>query len=234
MDTVEIIKNLFVQAGAGWVLWLLFFLSGVSLAIAFERLLYFGRKGEDVRALTSTLDAYLSDANWEAALELLRPLRSVASTIAKAGLRLAPRGLVAAERGMQSALAYERKLLETRLVFLGTLGNNAPFIGLFGTVIGVILAFEELGQVGSVGSGMSAGPSHAVMGAIAEALVATAVGIAVALPSVVAYNYFQRRIASLLDDAETMSTLVLAYLGAVQPEVDAGPRRGAPELRGIE
>src|SRR5690606_30719130 len=113
-----------------------------------------------------------------------------------AGLRLAPRGPAAAEKGMQSAIAAERKALEARLAYLGTLGNNAPFVGLFGTVIGVILAFEELGQAGAAGTGASQVASAAVMSAIAEALVATAVGIGVALPAVAAYNYFQRRLAT--------------------------------------
>ena len=103
----------------------------------------------------------------------------------------------------------ERKLLESRLAFLGTLGNNAPFIGLFGTVIGVVLAFEALGTSGSA-PGQAA--SSEVMGAIAEALVATAVGIGVALPAVALYNYFQRRISNMLSDAEALSSLVVAYL----------------------
>ncbi|MBK7152048.1 MAG: MotA/TolQ/ExbB proton channel family protein [Sandaracinaceae bacterium] len=106
------------------------------------------------------------------------------------------------------------KTLEARLVFLGTVGNNAPFVGLFGTVIGVILDFEELGHAtATAGSGAASQvASGAVMSAIAEALVATAVGIAVALPAVAAYNFFQRNLAVLLDDAETVSNLVLAYL----------------------
>ena len=123
---------------------------------------------------------------------------------------------------MQSAMAAERKALEARLAYLGTLGNNAPCVGLLGTVIGVILAFEQLGQAtGAAGGGAASQvASAAVMAAIAEALVATAVGIGVALPAVAAYNYLQRRIAAMLDDAETLSNLVLAYLAtgeAAQP-----------------
>jgi biopolymer transport protein ExbB len=122
--------------------------------------------------------------------------------------------MTAAEKGMQSALAIERSTLENRLAFLGTLGNNAPFIGLFGTVIGVLLAFEALSKTQGAPSGTSQVASNAVMGSIAEALVATAVGIGVALPAVAAYNYFQRRIASILADAEALTNLVLAYVSA--------------------
>jgi len=227
MHTVEVIKNLFIQFGAGWVLWLLFALSAGSVAVAVERWLFFRSKQDDVRALAAELDAHLASGSTGAALEALRALRSVAACVVRAGLRLAPRGPAAAEKGMQSALSAERKQLEARLAYLGTLGNNAPFIGLFGTVIGVILAFEQLGHAqGSAGTGAASQvASAAVMSAIAEALVATAVGIGVALPAVAAYNFFQRRLAMLLDDAETLSNLLLAYLVSG----DALTFREAPE-----
>ncbi|WP_437795327.1 MotA/TolQ/ExbB proton channel family protein [Sorangium sp. So ce693] len=214
MHTVVAVKNLLVQSGASWVLWLLFALSGGSIAIAIERWLYFRSKDDDVRALAAELDAHLSNGSVAAALDALRPMRSVGAIVARAGLRLAPRGSAAADKGMQSAMSAERKALETRLAYLGTLGNNAPFVGLFGTVIGVILAFEQLGQATGAAGGAAASQvaSAAVMAAIAEALVATAVGIGVALPAVAAYNYLQRRVAAMLDDAETLSNLVLAYL----------------------
>lgn len=212
MQTVEPIKQLFLQSGTGWVLWLLFGLSAASVAVFLERWLYFRSKTEDVDALAGTLDAHLDEGAYVKARELLAPMHSVGAVVARAGLKLAHRGPQAAEKGMQSAIAVERKRLEMRLTFLGTLGNNAPFVGLFGTVIGVILAFEELGRPAAAAASGSQVASAAVMSAIAEALVATAVGIAVALPAVAAYNYFQRRIAVLMDDAETLSTLVLAYL----------------------
>lgn len=213
MNVIETTKNLLVAAGATFVLWLLFALSLVCVIIAVERFLFFRSRNDDIRALMAQLDGHLQRGAYDAAIDFLRPLRSVAAAVAMAGLRLARRGAKAADKGMLSAVATERKTLENRLVFLGTVGNNAPFVGLFGTVIGVILAFEELGQATAVaGSAASQAASGAVMSAIAEALVATAVGIAVALPAVAAYNYFQRKLAVLLDDAETVSNLVLAYL----------------------
>ena len=226
MNTVETIKHLFIEFGAGWVLWLLFGLSLLSVVVSIERWLYYRGKSEGVRELAAKLDASLSKGAFDAALELLGPARSVSAAVAKAGLRLAPRGVHAADKGMQSAIALERKSLEVRLTYLGTLGNNAPFIGLFGTVIGVILAFEELGQAtGTAGTGSASQvASAAVMAAIAEALVATAVGIAVALPAVAMYNYFQRRATVLLDDAEALASLVLAYLSTPSRPRDARTR----------
>lgn len=213
MSTVETLKEVLIASGAGWVMWLLLGLSVGSVAVAIERYLFFRTKSDDLSGLAATLDAHLRAGSREEALRTLAPKRSVGAAVAAAGLRLAERGPRAAEKGMESAMAIQRKQLETRLTYLGTLGNNAPFIGLFGTVIGVILAFEALGHASS-GAGASSGQvaSAEVMSAIAEALVATAVGIGVALPAVALYNYFQRRIATMLSDAEALSSLVVAYL----------------------
>ncbi|HEX5657754.1 MAG TPA: MotA/TolQ/ExbB proton channel family protein, partial [Polyangiales bacterium] len=203
--------NFFLQTGAAWVLWLMFGLSFLSIAIVIERLVVFRSKGTDLKALANKLDTALSGGDLAKARELLRDETSVAARVADAGLKLASRGPSTADKGMQSAMAIERSLLEARLAYLGTLGNNAPFVGLFGTVIGIILAFDELGKASGNG-GQAA--SQAVMGSIAEALVATAVGIMVALPAVAFYNFFQRWISTLLADAEALQNLVLAYLCA--------------------
>jgi biopolymer transport protein ExbB len=223
VDIVGFIEELLLSSGAAWVLWLLLFLSLGSVAVAIERWLAFRSRDADVRALTRELDGFLSRGAFDDAARTLGESRAAAARIAAAGLRLRDHGIAAAERGMASAVAAERSALEARLAFLATLGNNAPFVGLFGTVIGVILAFDALG-----GAVADPSASREVMGAIAEALVATAVGIAVALPAVAANNYFQRRIARLLGDAEVLSNLVLAYLGSdAVGGPAAAPRREA-------
>ncbi len=213
MDIVHVLKNVMVRFGAGWVLWLLFILSVASVAVAAERWRHFRRRSGSVRDLARRLEQFLAGKDYNGAAQAMAEADTAASKIAEAGLRMASSGLTAAERAMAGAAAAERSSLESRLVFLGTLGNNAPFVGLFGTVIGVILAFDELGKA-TAGAAQAAGPSNAVMAAIAEALVATAVGIGVALPAVAFYNYFQRRIAELLSESEVLSSLVLAYLAA--------------------
>jgi biopolymer transport protein ExbB len=225
MPLVEIIKNVFVQWGANWVLWLLFALSLASFGVIVERWLVFRGKQDGLRELTQTLESSLARGDFAGALEKLEGRTSLGAMVARAGLRLAPRGLMAADKGMQSALAIERSVLENRLAYLGTLGNNAPFVGLFGTVIGVLLAFEALGHApGGTGGHTPQVASNVVMAAIAEALVATAVGIGVALPAVAAYNYFQRRITRMLADAEALTNLVLAYLSAREREGAGGER----------
>jgi len=225
MSTVEAIKQLFIGSGATWVLWLLGGLSIASVAVVIERWLFYRRRGGDLRELAERLAGRLSAGEVEDAIADLGHSTSVAASVAAAGLRLAHLGPAAAEKAMSSATALERSELEKRLAYLGTLGNNAPFIGLFGTVIGVIQAFEELGHAapghGGGASGASQVASQGVMTGIAEALVATAVGIAVALPAVAAYNYFQRRVASLLSGTQVLSELALAYLSGT-----AGPLSG--------
>ena len=226
MSTVEAIKHLFLDTGAGWVLWLLGGLSVASVAVAIERWLLYRRSSGDLQALAEGLHRRLSEEEPSGTVAWLDASPTLAARVAAAGLRLAHRGSESAGKAMVSRTALERDRLDRRLAFLGTLGNNAPFIGLFGTVIGVIQAFEELGHsaAGHGGSGaasqVATGP---VMSAIAEALVATAVGIAVALPAVAAYNYLQRRVETLLSGTEVLSNLVLAYLGEnAQHEDEAG------------
>jgi biopolymer transport protein ExbB len=109
-------------------------------------------------------------------------------------------------------VAVQKSRLDRRLGFLGTLGNNAPFVGLFGTVIGIILAFDELGRAGA-----TATATAGVMDSIAEALVATAIGLLVAIPAVAAYNAFQRKVRSIGANTDALSHVLLAHLEAVAP-----------------
>jgi len=215
MNAVEAVKQVLIQSGASWVLWLLGALSVVSLAIAGERWLFYLTREGSVGPLALILDRTLSKGDVAGAIAELGRSRSVAASIAAAGLRLSSLGPEAVAKAMESATALERGLLERRLVFLGTLGNNAPFVGLFGTVVGVIHSFEELGHGApghATGGAASQVASQAVMTGVAEALVTTAVGIAVALPAIAFYNYLQRRVTTLLSESDALSSLVLAYL----------------------
>ncbi len=216
MNATESVKEILLRTGANWVLWLLAVLSLVSLIIVVERWLFFRSRDADLHTLAQRLDGWLAAGHIDQAIEGLSAHPAVAASIAAAGLRLADRGPAAADKAMQSAVALERSRLERWLAYLGTVGNNAPFVGLFGTVAGVIGAFEHLGSsaAGAAASAAGSAGSSAVMSSLAEALVATAVGLLVALPAVAFYNYFQRRIASLLAGSEVVSNLVLAYLSS--------------------
>lgn len=233
MNTVETIEQFFLEFGATWVLWLLFALSVITILITAERLLFYAKKRGNLRELAEQLDRHLAQGNTEQALQELHHNKALAASVAYAGLRLSHLGPASADKAMKGALALEKSALQKRLVFLGTLGNNAPFIGLFGTVIGVIMALDEIGH-GAGGHTAGAVASQAVMSGIAEALVATAVGIAVALPAVAAHNYLQRRVTQLLSDSNVLSNLVLAYLSHDQSTANRAhntPRSSAQETR---
>jgi biopolymer transport protein ExbB len=225
MNAAESIKQFFLAGGSSWVLLLLGGLSIASVTVVLERWLFYRTRTADLPALSRVLDQRLAAGQFDDAIRELGTSPSVAASIAAAGLRLAHLGPAAVDKAMQSATALERTRLEDRLAYLGTVGNNAPFIGLFGTVIGVIQAFEALGRgsASGVANNASQVASQAVMTAIAEALVATAVGILVALPAVAAYNYFQRRVTTLLSGSEVLSNLVLAYLSGRYDELGQPP-----------
>lgn len=215
MTLVDTLKAFFLQSGAAWILWFLLALALACTFVAIERFMFFRGRGANLAALARDLETQLAARDLAGARKRLEEDGSVAAAVALAGLRVARLGPASAEKAMQGASAVERERLEARLAFMGTLGNNAPFVGLFGTVIGVIAAFEQLGM-GSAGQGQAV--SSAVMAGIAEALIATAVGIGVALPAVAGYNYFQRRIAGLLSGTEAVTSVLLAYLLADAPE----------------
>jgi biopolymer transport protein ExbB len=207
MTIVEQSTRVLLELGTAPVLYLMVGLSIVSVAIMLERGWYFVRTRENLARLARHLDECLARRDFAGASALAADSRSVEASIVRAGLHHSARGAEAAAEAMASATALGRLRLEKRLNFLGTLGNNAPFVGLLGTVIGIVQAFQQLEQ-----SGLSGSASTDIMGAIAEALVATAIGLAVAIPAVTGYNYFQRRIKVTLSNAEALEHVVLSHL----------------------
>ena len=214
------LTQIMVRSGATWVLWLLFGLSFLCVAVSIERLVVFRRIGADAARLVSELRRALRSGDDAHALLARSP--SAAARVVLAGLAEAELGAEAAHEAMAAALGLERARLEKRLLFLGTVGNNAPFVGLLGTVIGVVGAFEELGRpealTQAVGAVAGLAPER-VMGTIAEALVATAVGLVVAIPAVAAFNHFQGRVSAALADAETLGHVLLSHLKGESAEL---------------
>lgn len=220
MNLVEWLQHLMTNFGATWVMWLMIGLSVASVTIMLERGWFYYSIRDDIPSLAQTLRDRLRDNDVPAALGLLEKSPSAEAAVVVAGLREADRGATAADKAMRGAAALQKMKLERRLAFLGTLGNNAPFIGLFGTVIGVVQAFEQLGKQGmGAAQTASAGAPQEVMAAIAEALVATAVGLAVAIPAVAAYNFYQRHTRAVLGNTDALSNVLLAYLSAEPPPV---------------
>jgi biopolymer transport protein ExbB len=227
MNLVEWLQRIMIGFGAAWVMWLMLVLSVVSVAIILERAWFFWSLRDDLVVLAKELRASLDDSI-DAARKRMDASPSVEAAVVGAGLAMAERGPAAAEEAMAGALALQRMKLERRLAYLGTLGNNAPFLGLFGTVIGVVGAFAALGDAAKTPLAQAASQSLApetVMKSIAEALVATAVGLMVAIPAVAANNYFQRIIKATLANTDALSRILLAHLKSEPDFVVPGAAR---------
>jgi biopolymer transport protein ExbB len=197
----------FTLLGAQWVLWLLIGLSVLSVAVMIERLMYFGRRRLDLDLLSRDIKDALHAGDVEGVVHKYARSEAMEAIVATAGLREAKRGAGAAAEAMGGARSREKLQLERRVSILGTLGNNAPFIGLFGTVLGIIKAFNDLSENQQAGA-------QTVMRGISEALVATAVGLMVAIPAVLAFNYFMRRVRTTVANSDAVAHTILTELRA--------------------
>jgi biopolymer transport protein ExbB len=196
--------QLLTSTGGNWVIYLLFALSVLALAVIIERAVIISRQYTYQSKILPSLADKLEDQSPDRLLNSIQS-DSILYRVAKELIDNASKGNLSLERHFESRMSLEKRYLDKRLVILGTLGNNAPFIGLLGTVLGVIRAFHDLGA--SAGQG-----PEVVMQGISEALVATAVGIMVALPCVAFYNFFQKRVKDTLVDADRFGKELIAVL----------------------
>ncbi len=201
----------FAMLGATWVMWLLIALSVLSLAVAAERALALLRGRKKMAFAQEEAKRRLRRGDVDGARAILFATDAPEARIALAGIDTVIDGTEAAEERIASETVLARMEMEKRLAILGTIGNNAPFVGLLGTVIGIIRAFSELQ---SAGGQVSAG----LMAEVGEALVATAIGLLVALPAVALFNVFQRVIKARLGNADALAREVLAALKSKKPE----------------
>jgi biopolymer transport protein ExbB/TolQ len=170
--------------GGGWVIWALILSSIGGVAVAYDR---WNLLKEESKALASLRPLFLAALAAEDVSAAEKAVKSNPGAAAR---------VLSEPKNLDAALSDEKRHLEGRLLWLGTLGNNAPFVGLFGTVLGVIKAFHDLAESG-------AGP-EVVMAGLSEALVATAVGLLVAIPSVLAFNFLQKKLRDLLSETEAL------------------------------
>jgi biopolymer transport protein ExbB/TolQ len=193
--------------GAAWVMYVLIALSFVSLAIMLDRYLFFRKGKGNVDKLAADLVRKLRDGDRRGAEDLLAKSTMIEAKIIRPTLDWIDGGPDAVTEVLEASITRERKEFERGLTFLGTLGNNAPFVGLLGTVIGVIESFHQLGSAGQNHEAMGN-----VMGGISEALVATAVGLLVALPAVVGYNLAQKKVGEIEANVTIITKQMLALL----------------------
>lgn len=190
--------------GSEWVLWLLIVLSVLSLSQMAERWWFFRKNERASDGVRDALAAALLEGG-HSVDEALAKFRCVETEVLRAAWKFRVGGSEGVTDAIESEMSVAREKLESGMTFLGTIGNNAPFIGLLGTVIGVIEAFEQLGGGDDAAMGR-------VMSLIAEALVATGVGIFVAIPAVVAYNVAQSRITAIEGETAALGKLMSAWL----------------------
>lgn len=203
------------QLGANALLWLLALMSVISLAMIFERWVALRKvrmKSQQVRGRVQEM----LQANQLEDLEILSQDRSsLEGRALNYGLRHVQRnGAEGLEEVITTFALNEKPELERNLNFLATVGSNAPYIGLLGTVLGIMKAFDDLAASG--------GSNDAVLTGIAHALVATAVGLLVAIPAVVAYNAYNKQVKNILQSIDSVKELAVAYAKTI------GQKRGNP------
>jgi biopolymer transport protein ExbB len=190
---------------AEWVLWLLGVLSVLSIAVMLERAIYFAthRLGNSDDILLK-----LAKGDLDSVKTAVGQQKGMEASVLREGLEWLSKGPDSVEEVINATLARERPRYERFLSFLGTLGANTPFIGLFGTVLGIIKAFADLGATGDKGAEVQS----SVMAGISEAIVATAVGLAVAIPAVIGYNILQRSVKTTVARSNALGHALVGHL----------------------
>jgi biopolymer transport protein ExbB len=206
MDITSKLSSL-THLGAGWIMWLLIALSVASVAVMVERTIVLLRSGDDIERLRGALLPQLFARDFLGASAVVARSRSYEARVLRAGLEVVSDGAQTAEQRMNGASTLARLAMEKRLAFLGTVGSNAPFVGLLGTVIGIVRSFAALDASGGK-------VSASLMNEVGEALIATAIGILVAIPAVAAFNAFQRVIKARLSNADALARELVAQLSS--------------------
>ncbi|MCK5242060.1 MotA/TolQ/ExbB proton channel family protein [bacterium] len=211
LDYIEIFRSSFT-------LMILLVCSILAVAFMIERWLFYRRAKVDSTRFLSRIKMSLENNNFQEAVSTCERDRSPVAAVLRVGLLNRALPYHQLDELMHTTREEERVKLERYLGVLGTLGNSAPFIGLFGTVVGIIKAFHDLAASGS------GGPTVVAAG-IAEALVATAAGLAVAIPCVMVFNYFMRKVKNIAVEMEAVSKRYLIILTNRDVEAASGRKR---------
>ena len=198
MELTNILMK-FAVGGGGWVLVLLIILSILSIGVIIEKAILYYRFQREIKKLWLEMKSHLESKGLNEAMDVLTQTKSPLLPIIKAGLSVIGSGPEAASEAMEAEKVVVKMSIEKHLALLGTLGANAPFIGLFGTVLGIVHSFK----------GLAVGQQGGVMTGISEALVATAVGLWVAIPAAIFFNFFKKRSNDLMAYSDAISHCIL-------------------------
>jgi biopolymer transport protein ExbB len=196
--------------GAEWVLYLLVLMSLFSVTLIIERALFFREASHGIKEFRTAIRQATTSSLGQITQQRLKERSGKAQdmeTEMAAALAAHPKGAspdvlleVAQDSVLRARLSWEKNLS-----VLATISTNAPFIGLFGTVLGIIKAFHDLALQATTGA-------QTVTAGISEALVATAMGLLVAIPAAIAFNLYQRRVKSALAEAESLKSYLVGKL----------------------
>ena len=191
----------------GFTMYILLFCSLISVTILLERLLYYRRLSKAERPeFMMKIKRALKNGNLDRAMEICRDTVAPFSNVVFSGLELHDRHGKEISNAMEREITIETTRLERYVSIIATIGNTAVYIGLFGTVLGIIRAFHDIAAAGAGGMAI-------VIGGVAEALVCTATGLFVAIPAVIAYNYFTKRVEHFINDMELCASELIDVIG---------------------
>lgn len=187
------------------VLWILIALSVLSVGMILERFFALRKVAAQSAKIRTRVKLALQSHSVSDVEELSRDPETIEGRALSFGLKhIKESGSKGLEEVFNTIQLIERPELERYLSFLATVGSNAPYIGLLGTVLGIMKAFNDLAQSPEAGQ-------QTVMAGISLALVATAAGLFVAIPAVISYNYFQRQVKSVMQSLDAVKELCLAH-----------------------
>lgn len=187
------------------VLWILLILSVLSIGMILERFFALKKVSADSQRIRARLKLALQSNSIEDVEELAKDPSSLEGRAAGYALKhMKDAGSKGLEEIFNTFALTERPELEKYLGFLATVGSNAPYVGLFGTVLGIMKAFNDLATAPEAGQ-------QTVMAGISMALVATAAGLFVAIPAVAFYNYYSKQVKSIFQNLESVKELCVAY-----------------------
>lgn len=180
----------------GFTLYVLLLFSVLSLTIIIERCLYYRMRSKVKRQkFMDNIARELEKGEVKKALQICEVTDTPFASVVQSGLNLYGHSEVVISNTMEREVTIETTKLEKYTSIVGTIGSTAVYIGLFGTVLGIIRAFHDISKSGSGGISI-------VINGISEALVCTAAGLCVAVPAVIAYNYFIRKVDNFITDME--------------------------------
>ena len=193
----------FIEKG-GPVMWPLMILTLVGIIFIIERFILLVKSRVNTSQVIVELKGYLDKRDVKGALRSLSGVKGPIATILRTGLEKFDKGALAVEKVIETTGTLEMAKLEKGLNILATIANIGPLLGFLGTVTGMIKSFEAIARAGLNN------PSAVALG-ISEALITTASGLIIAIPTLAAYNYFTSLVSNFISDMENASTALIDY-----------------------